>query len=350
MKKRFSIFLIIFIILSIIYSAPVCAFNPSSEVIFNGVDVSVWQGNIDFEAVRADGIEVVYIRSSEGFNYIDSKFEQNYNNAKANGLRVGFYHYVTARSVEQAREQARFFASVISGKEPDCRLAVDFESFGDLSIEDINEITIAFAQETQRLTGKEIVIYSDTNNAINTFSQEVANNYPIWVAEYGVEQPIPNGKWETWVGFQHTNSGRINGISGNVDRDYFTEGILLEETQSIPELEEPIRPNQTTYMIEHGDTLAKIALRNNTSVNELVGLNNIKNPNLIYAGQQLIIQTREEEQERGDTNHTLYVIKNGDTLTKIANRYKVTIQTLQELNSIENKNEIYAGYLIRIKR
>ena len=133
--------------------------------------------------VRADGIEVVYIRSSQGFSYKDSKFEQNYTNAKANGLKVGFYHYVTARSVEEAQEQARFFASVISGKNPDCRLAVDFESFGNLSIEEINQITLAFAQETQRLTGKEMVIYSDAYNARNTFSQEVADNYPLWVAE-----------------------------------------------------------------------------------------------------------------------------------------------------------------------
>ncbi len=348
MKKRFSIFLILFIFLNIAYSIPVYALGPSSNVIYQGIDVSVWQGNINFSQVRADGIEVVYIRSSQGFSYKDSKFEQNYRNAKANGLKVGFYHYVTARSVEEAQEQARFFASVISGKNPDCRLAVDFESFGNLSIEEINQITLAFAQETQRLTGKEMVIYSDAYNARSTFNQEIADNYPLWVAEYGVQEPESNGKWDYWVGFQYTSTGRVSGISGNVDRDYFTDGILLEGAEPIPEPENPISPNEISYTVQYGDTLAQIALNNNTSVNELVALNNISNPNLIYAGQQLIIHTREEGEEQGDTNHTLYVIKNGDTLTGIANRFQVTIQTLVEKNDIQNPNLIYAGYLIRI--
>ena len=122
------------------------AFGPSSNNIYQGIDVSSWQGNIDFRAVKNSGIDIVYIKSSEGSNYIDPYFEQNYRNAKENGLKVGFYHYVTARSVEQARIQANFFARVISGKQPDCRLAMDFESFGNLSVAEINEISKAFLE------------------------------------------------------------------------------------------------------------------------------------------------------------------------------------------------------------
>ena len=122
------VFLIIFTYFSF---SPTYAWGPSSNQIYQGIDVSNWQRNIDFNAVKNSGIYVVYIKSSEGKSFIDPYFEINYNNARANGLKVGFYHYVTARNIEQAREQALFFENVINGKHVDCRLAMDFEDFGE---------------------------------------------------------------------------------------------------------------------------------------------------------------------------------------------------------------------------
>ena len=115
-KKITNSFLVIFLALFIVVSTsiPSFAFGPSSSTIYQGIDVSSYQGNINFASVKNAGIDVVYIKSSEGQSYIDPYFEQNYQNAKANGLKVGFYHYVTARTVEQARTQANFFARVIS--------------------------------------------------------------------------------------------------------------------------------------------------------------------------------------------------------------------------------------------
>lgn len=75
------------------------AFSPSSNIIYQGIDVSRWQGNINFSLVKKSGISIVYIKSSEGRSYIDPYFEKNYSESKANGLKVGFYHYVTAKSV-----------------------------------------------------------------------------------------------------------------------------------------------------------------------------------------------------------------------------------------------------------
>lgn len=75
------------------------AFSPSSNTIYQGIDVSRWQGNINFSLVKNSGINIVYIKSSEGLSYIDPYFEKNYSESKANGFKVGFYHYVTAKSV-----------------------------------------------------------------------------------------------------------------------------------------------------------------------------------------------------------------------------------------------------------
>lgn len=164
------------------------AFGPSSNKIYQGIDVSSWQRNIDFFAVKDYGIDVVYIKSSEGKSYIDPYFETNYKNAKANGLKVGFYHYVTARSVEQAKEQANFFAKVISGKQIDCRLAMDFEDFGILSVSQINEISKVFLETLENVTNSQALIYSNAYSARTIFSQELAK-YPLWVANYGVTAP-----------------------------------------------------------------------------------------------------------------------------------------------------------------
>lgn len=202
MKKRLIQIVICFIIMlatpMYILIGPVYAFEPSNPTLYEGIDVSGWQGNINYAQVRNSGIEIVYMKASEGSNFVDPYFNQNYTNAKANGLKVGFYHYLTARSVEEAVEEARFFVATISGKIPDCRLAMDFESFGNLSIEDINRIGIAFVKTVENLSKKEVVIYSDTSNASSVFGGELTN-YPLWVAQYEVGEPTPNGNWNTWV-------------------------------------------------------------------------------------------------------------------------------------------------------
>lgn len=197
-KVRLMICLIIFIFPIYILMGPVYAFEPTSEEIYQGIDVSGWQGNIDYAQVKNAGIDIVYMKSSEGRDFVDPYFNENYTNAKANGLKVGFYHYLTARSREEAIEQARFFVSVISNKTPDCRLAMDFESFGELTVAEINEIGITFMQTVQSLSQKEMVIYSDTSNASSRFGGELTN-YPLWVAQYEVEEPTPNGNWDTWA-------------------------------------------------------------------------------------------------------------------------------------------------------
>lgn len=321
------------------------------DVIYDGIDVSNWQGHIEYSEVKSAGIQVVYIKSSQGSNITDAYFRTNYNNAKANGLNIGFYHYVTARSNEEAIREAEYFSSVISGTSPDCKLAMDFESFGNLNKEEINSISRTFLEKTKELTGKEMIIYSDAYNARATFSKELANEYPLWIAEYGVETPTDNINWDSWAGFQYTSSGRVNGIRGRVDRNKFTESIFLSA-------KEPINTNPNTkneiqlYTVRRGNTLSQIALDFGTTVREIAGLNGIRNPNLIYTGEVLKIDTtRSYEEITGisyDANHIIYTIKRGDTLTSISREFGVTIESIAKLNDIKNINLIYAGERLRI--
>ena len=142
------------------------------------------------------------------------------------------YHYVTATTVEEALTEASFFVSQLEGKTIYSRLAMDFESFGNLTREEINEIGLVFLQTVESLSGKEVVVYSDASNAQTLWNAEIAR-YPLWVAEYGVSEPQDNGRWNIWVGFQYSDSGRVSGIEGStVDLDYFTDEIFLSETET----------------------------------------------------------------------------------------------------------------------
>lgn len=347
MKKfKVLVFAFTFILVCVSYTK-VLAFSPSSSTIYDGIDVSEWQGEIDWEEVKNSGIQIVYIRASEGNNYIDPYAIRNYNGAKENGIKVGFYHYLTARNEAEAVEQARFFVSVIKGLSVDCRLAMDFESFDGLDKSEINAISVTFLEEVERLSEKETIIYSDAYNGANTFSKSLARKYPIWVADYGVEEPA-DGNWEVWEGFQYSDEGRIEGILTRVDRDYFTSGVLLSDTNPIPK--DTINNPETktrTIIVERGDTLSQIAMEYNTSYEYLAKINNIPNPNLIYVGQRIVVPILENN-EIHDTSHRLYIVECGNTLTGISREFGVSIESIVRLNDIANPNLIYVGQILRI--
>lgn len=317
------------------------ALEPSAGTIYHGIDVSAYQGDIDFEAVAADGIQAVYIRAGAGTDYKDPYCQQNYTRAKAAGLLTGFYYYVSARSVPEAREEAARFASLVSGFSPELRLAMDFEYFPDLSPYAVNQIGLAFLEETQRLTGKEMVVYSDAYNARSVWSGAVTE-YPLWVAEYGVSSPADNGKWDTWAGFQYSDQGRVNGISGSVDLDRYTDALLLSDAAPIPQT--PVRPSEPyRYRVRYGDTLWAISRQFGVSIASIARENGIQNPNLIYPGQILTIPKAKDHPVT-----VTYTVRRGDTLWAISRRFCTTMGQLAGINHLQNSNLIYPGEILTI--
>lgn len=319
---------------------PARAIPPSGGRQYRGIDISEFQGEIDFEEVRRSGIEAVYIRVGAG-EYTDEYFAENYERAKAAGLKIGFYHYVTARSVEEGRRQARFFASLAAGREPDMRLAMDFEYFGSLSVSQINAISEAYLDELTALTKREAVIYSDLSNARNIFSRALAEKYPLWAAQYGADEPSANGKWREWVGFQYTDEGRVSGIYGNVDRNIFTEGIFLSDSGRIDGEKQTTvraRTRTLTVYVRAGDTLWAIAREYGTTVEAIARENRIADPNRIFAGERLRITLP----ARGN-GEEIYTVRRGDTPISIAGKFGVTLSALEDRNGLERGETIYAG-------
>lgn len=349
MKKIFSFIFTFLIVLFFAFINISFAFAPSSNELYNGIDVSEWQKNINFREVKEAGIEVVYIKATQGNDYIDPYFERNYKEAKDNNLKVGVYHFLTARNTEEAKDEADFFASVISKKEIDCRLAMDFEVFGRLNKNEINEISKVFLERVEEKTKKEMVIYSDSYNAKDIFDEELARKYPIWIAQYGTTEPFNNGKWKTWVGFQYADNGRIKGIIGYVDKDYYTKEIFLSNTNEITNSKHRNNIDKTREIrVKRGDTLSKLATEYNTSVDIIVDLNKIRNRNLIYVGEVLKIPYAKKE-HKGETNHLIYIIRRGNTLSEIAKKFNMSVMEIVRLNEIKNPNLIYTGETLRIE-
>ena len=319
---------------------PARAIPPSGGRQYRGIDISEFQGEIDFEEVRRSGIEAVYIRVGAG-EYTDEYFAENYERARAAGLKIGFYHYVTARSVDEGRRQARFFASLAAGREPDMRLAMDFEYFGSLSVSQINAISEAYLDELTALTKREAVIYSDLSNARNIFSRALAEKYPLWAAQYGADEPSANGNWREWVGFQYTDEGRVGGIYGNVDRNIFTEGIFLSDSGRIDGEKRTsvrARTRTLTVYVRTGDTLWAIAREYGTTVEAIARENRIVDPNRIFAGERLRITLP----ARG-SGEEIYTVRRGDTPISIAGKFGVTLSALEDRNGLERGETIYAG-------
>ena len=250
-----------------------------------GIDVSNWQSNINFKSVKNEGIEVVYIKATEGDYFKDSYAKQNYERAKAEGLKVGFYHFFKPN--KNAKRQAKYFIDYlneIGATDYDCKLALDVETTEGRSAYELTTLCIEFLEEVRKITNREVVVYTYTSFANNNLDNRLGV-YPLWIAEYGVKAPKDNRVWSSWIGFQYSDKGNVAGVSGNCDMNEFTKGILLSSSSAPQEPEN----NYETYTVKAGDTLSGIATMYGTTYQELAKLNGISNPNKIYVGQVLKI-------------------------------------------------------------
>lgn len=274
-----------------------------------GIDVSKWQGQIDFNAVKKSGIDFVIINAGYGKSVFqkDPCFEQNYTRAKAAGLKVGAYWFSYAMTPDEALQEARTFAEVIKEKQFDFPVFYDLENDPKSSYfpfttgkENCSEMVKAFCLEMEKL-GYFVGLYISRSPLQTHISKEVAERFALWLAEYG-EKLNYKGNYGIW---QHSSTGRVVGVIGDVDLDRAVidysaiikkggfNGYQKPEEKPAPaplepQPEEP-KPEYIEYKIVKGDTLTAIAKKYGSTIAELKKLNNIKNANLIYAGDVILI-------------------------------------------------------------
>ena len=182
-----------------------------------GIDVSTWQGEIDWNQVKKAGIQYAILRSSFGSpdpSQVDNRFEQNYAGAKAAGIPVGAYHYGYAVSEEEARREAQFFLDTIKGKQFEYPVYYDVEdngTMGTLSRQELTNVIKAFC-ETVEQAGYYVGVYASLNWLENKFYPDQLP-YDVWVAQYFSECQY-SGQYGMW---QYTSTGNVPGIPGNAD-------------------------------------------------------------------------------------------------------------------------------------
>ena len=314
-----------------------------------GLDVSQWQGNINFQRVKDAGYSVVYIKAGEGNNTTDPFFEQNYKKAKRAGMEVGFYYYVTARSASQARHQAHHFVKITAKKEYECRLAMDFEDLTGLSQKEIREIGRAFLRSVEDLTGTKPMVYSDYSNT--TIWKRPITDYPLWIAYYNRRVPEPINGWRTYTAWQYSDEGRVSGISTRVDLDQFRGDTFLKKRNKHKRPKADLYAYHNTkiiYNVKKGDTLASIARLYHTSVAAIAKENDIANPDKIYIGEKLKIVIRDKQRDEG--RNRFIKIRKGDTLFQLAKKYNTSVSALVEENHILSPDLIFPGQRLKISK
>lgn len=183
-----------------------------------GIDVAVYQGNIDWKKVKKDGIEFAMIRCGYGREegQKDRCFEQNYKNAKAAGMPIGVYHYSYAKTVEHAKAEAKHCLSLIKGKQFEYPIAFDIEdaSQKNLGKKLISDIIRAFC-ETLENAGYYVVVYANLDWLKNRIDEDCKKRYDIWLAQWA-DKPTYTGQFGLW---QYSSNGKVDGIDARVDMD-----------------------------------------------------------------------------------------------------------------------------------
>lgn len=186
-----------------------------------GIDVSKWQGDIDFSKLKSAGVEFVIIRigSSTGINgenFIDSKFIQNIKNANSVGIPVGVYFYSYANSVDRAISDAKWIIENIKDYKVELPIAFDWENWGsfntyELSFFGLTNMAKRF-MDTVKASGYDAMLYSSKTYLENIW---MSVDYPVWLAHY-TKNTNYAGDYSYW---QICSNGRVDGINGDVDID-----------------------------------------------------------------------------------------------------------------------------------
>ena len=191
----------------------------NTEGAMHGIDVSIWQGTINFKKVKSDGIDFVIMRAGHG-NAVDTKFKQNYRKAKAAGLKVGCYWFVTATTQSQLKKEIRRCMKAIKGKTFDMPVFIDIESNSQFrkGKELCSSLVTGFCDRMSRL-GYPVGWYTSRSFIPKYLKNEVSRNtaYVAWVAEHDdkLRYSYPYDIW------QYSHTGRVNGINAYVDLNWY---------------------------------------------------------------------------------------------------------------------------------
>ena len=221
-----------------------------------GIDVSVHNGNIDWQKVKNAGIDFAILRAGYGrlASQKDERFEQNYSGAKAAGIPIGAYWYSYAMSEDEARLEADVFLSIIKGKQFEFPVYYDVEEKKQFALgkEKVSAIMRAFLERVEA-AGYFAGLYGSASSLTTHTADNIKSRYTIWLAHW-VDKTSYGGAYGIW---QHSEKGRVDGINGNVDLDigYKDFPTIIKGKGLNGYGAEPVLPNPPAPAAEDGITV-----------------------------------------------------------------------------------------------
>lgn len=179
-----------------------------------GIDVSHWQGEIDWQKVKDAGIQFAYVKATEGTSFVDPAFIKNVSGAKDAGIMVGAYHY--AHPDNDAEQEVSHFLKHVDVTKLDLPPALDLETNKGLNRTQVSQFALRWLNALEQRTGIMPIFYSYTDFIRNYITKDLAK-WPLWIAHYNVTTPGENGIWDRWEIFQYSDAGNVTGIKGKVD-------------------------------------------------------------------------------------------------------------------------------------
>lgn len=243
----------------------------------NGIDVSKWQGKIDWQKVKNSGVEFAFVRigyrGENGIVYKDDNADYNIQQAQKAGVLVGVYFFSTAVSEAEAKEEAEWTLQAIEGYKISYPVVYDCEGYKEptsrmfeLSASERTTNAVTFLQ-TVTDAGYDAMFYGargEIEDEAYWDTQKIEKRFKIWVAQYSAQvypekdKPDYQGKCAAW---QYTNKGHVNGVSGNVDMVvcYFTKKeAAAKNTSAAPaEAKAPLTDEEKLYTSVHEQVTAK---------------------------------------------------------------------------------------------
>lgn len=203
--------------------------------VVSGIDVSHFQGVVDWNAVAAQGIAFAFAKATEGTGWTDARFAGNWDGMKEGGIIRGAYHFF--RPATPAADQAAHFVGIVKSIEAgDLPPVLDVEEattktghseWDDVRVDQRVSVVLTWLQEVEQLLGRKPILYTRRGFVENILGDPgPLTNYPLWVAHYTTAAipAVPEG-WTGWTFWQYSQSGHVGGIETDVDLDRFNGSL-----------------------------------------------------------------------------------------------------------------------------
>lgn len=345
----------------------------------HGVDVSVYEPNIDWRALRSQGFKFALIRATSSLTYVDPKFVEHWAGAREAGILRGAYHYLFGG--QNADEQADSFIKTVGADKGELPPIVDLEDAYNENVPNSKLISTckAFLDIIEEEFGRKPMVYSrrtylEPRVSIDGKAPNWAKDYELWIAQYpfefdsgrmpNINMPGQPTGWKDWKFWQYSENAIVDGVTDDLNRPTKIDLNWFRGTEAELYRFANVQPaEEKTYTVKDGDSFRSIAENHGLSLNELLDAN----PSLLKVGSTLKIPGQVEiplpaddsgtstpsepsgEDSGGTTTSKTHTVILGDSLFAIALKYGTTVDAIMAINpQITNRNIIFIGQEIKI--